>query len=99
MEDESSSDTDYDVSESSETGSDSSDSADEIVDNTNKAPTSHDENEGEEEDDVVKAIRNEREKCREHPPDIQAEDFVVDISFHPQKDIIAAATVTGDVIL
>jgi hypothetical protein len=23
----------------------------------------------------------------------------VDISFHPQKDIIAAATITGDVIL
>jgi hypothetical protein len=98
MEDGSSSDTDY-VSISSETESDSSDGADEIVDSTDKAAASHGENEEDEEDEVVKAIRNEREKCREHPPDIEAEDFVVDISFHPQKDIIAAATITGDVIL
>lgn len=99
MEDETSSDSDYDVSISSETDSDSSDSTNEIVDSTNRAQGSHSENEEEEEDEVVKAIRKEREKCREHPPDIQSEDFVVDISFHPQKDIIAAATITGDVIL
>jgi hypothetical protein len=99
MEDGSSSDSDYDVSISSETESDSSDSTDEIVDSTDKARVSHGENEEEEEDEVVKAIRNEREKCREHPPDIEAEDFVVDISFHPQKDVIAAATIIGDVIL
>lgn len=101
MEDGTSSDTDYDVS--SETDSDSSDDGDgstsETVNNTNKAPASHSENEEDEEDEIVKAIRKEREKCREHPPDIQSEDFVVDISFHPQKDIIAAATITGDVIL
>jgi hypothetical protein len=99
MEDETSSDTDSDVSISSETDSDSSESTNEIVDSTNRAPVSHSENEEDEEDEVVKAIRKEREKCREHPPDIQSEDFVVDISFHPQKDIIAAATITGDVIL
>lgn len=99
MADGTSSDTDDDVSISGETDSDSSDSTNEIVDSTNTAPVSHSENEEDDEDEVVKAIRKEREKCREHPPDIQSEDFVVDISFHPQNDIIAAATITGDVIL
>jgi hypothetical protein len=97
------SDDDDDESISSMTDSDSSDSTNEInVSNRDKTTSSNEnekEEEEEEEDEVVKAIRREREKCREHPPDIQSEDFVVDISFHPQEDIIAAATITGDVIL
>ncbi|XP_069687073.1 WD repeat-containing protein 55 homolog isoform X2 [Periplaneta americana] len=55
--------------------------------------------ENEEDDDVLKALMRERTKCREHPPDIHSDDFVVDISFHPEENIIAAATITGDVIL
>ncbi|XP_046395038.1 WD repeat-containing protein 55 homolog [Ischnura elegans] len=55
--------------------------------------------EEEEEDKVVQAIRNEQERVRDHPPDIQADSFVVDISFHPQSKIIAAALITGDVIV
>jgi len=104
MEDGTSSDTDCDeVSISSATDSDSdSDSTREIdVNSTNKTSSYNEkeEEEEEEEDEVVKALRREREKCREHPPDIQSEDFIVDISFHPQREVIAAATITGDVIL
>ncbi|XP_047003608.1 WD repeat-containing protein 55 homolog [Schistocerca americana] len=58
-----------------------------------------DEEEEEEEDDLVKAIKREKEKVREHPPDIQCEDYVVDISFHPQENILAAGSITGDVLL
>jgi hypothetical protein len=102
MEDGTSSDTDCDdVSISSATDSDSTNEID--VNRTNKTSTSYSEKREEEEeveeDEVVKALRREREKCREHPPDIQSEDFIVDISFHPQREIIAAATITGDVIL
>jgi WD40 repeat protein len=103
MEDGTSGDTDCDeASISSATDSDSSDSASEIdVNSTNKTSSYNEkeEEDEEEEDEVVKALRREREKCREHPPDIQSEDFIVDISFHPQREIIAAATITGDVIL
>ncbi|KAJ8865910.1 hypothetical protein PR048_033433 [Dryococelus australis] len=59
----------------------------------------HEQDDDEEEDEVIKAIRREKEQQREHPPDIQCEDFVVDISFHPEQDVIAAATVMGDVLL
>jgi hypothetical protein len=99
MEDGTSGDTDDDVSINSMTDSDSGDSTNEInVNNCDKMSNNEDEEE-EEEDEVVKAIKREREKCQEHPPDIQSEDFVVDISFHPKEEIIAAATITGDVIL
>lgn len=53
----------------------------------------------EEEDRVLQAIRNEQDRVRDHPPDIQADSFIVDISFHPQNPIIAAALITGDVSL
>ncbi|KAJ8910124.1 hypothetical protein NQ315_005080 [Exocentrus adspersus] len=33
-----------------------------------------------------------------HPP-IQCEDFITDISFHPNSNIIASASITGDVLL
>lgn len=103
MEAGTSSDTDCDdVSISSATDNDSTNEID--VNRTIKTSTSYNEKKEEEEeeveeDEVVKALRREREKCREHPPDIQSEDFIVDISFHPQREIIAAATITGDVIL
>jgi hypothetical protein len=101
MEDGTSSDTDSDdISISSTTNSDNTTEID--VGTTNKTSASYNEKEEEEdgeEDEVIKAIRREREKCNAHPPDIQSEDFIVDISFHPQEEIIAAATITGDVIL
>lgn len=51
-----------------------------------------------EDDEVVKAIINEKNKPRDHPPIITCEDFIVDISFNPAKDFIALATIVGDVL-
>lgn len=55
--------------------------------------------EEEEEDEVIKAIKRENQRESDHPPIIRCEDFITDISFHPKEDIIAAATITGDVVL
>lgn len=56
-------------------------------------------NEDEEEDEVVKAILRSREQHSDHPPDIKLEDLIIDISFHPGKDLIALASISGDVLL
>ncbi|XP_075146235.1 WD repeat-containing protein 55 homolog [Haematobia irritans] len=55
--------------------------------------------ENEEDDETVKAIIAAIKKPRSSPPEIKLEDFVTDICFHPEKDIIALATITGDVAL
>lgn len=61
----------------------------------------NDEEQGEEEeeDDVIKAIIANTKTSRTHPPDISIDDFVVDLSFHPDEDILAAATMSGDAII
>ncbi|XP_045762747.1 WD repeat-containing protein 55 homolog isoform X1 [Maniola jurtina] len=51
------------------------------------------------EDEVVKAIKAEKNKPRDHPPSIKTEDFIVDICFHPAKNLIAIANIVGDVLL
>lgn len=51
-----------------------------------------------EDDEVVKAIISEKNKPRDHPPPITCEDFIVDISFNPAKNLIALATIVGDVL-
>ncbi|KAL2711967.1 WD repeat-containing protein 55 isoform X2 [Vespula squamosa] len=56
-------------------------------------------NENEEEDETVKAIIRSKELHRTHPPTITLDNFIVDICFHPQNDIIAVANILGDVIL
>lgn len=55
--------------------------------------------ENDEDDDTVKAIIAAIKKPRSSPPEIKLEDFVTDICFHPERDIIALATITGDVAL
>lgn len=50
----------------------------------------------EDEDDVIKAIVAATKATRTHPPDITTEDFVIDLSFHPDEDILAAGTITGN---
>lgn len=57
------------------------------------------EEEEEDEDEVIKAIRRENQRQRDHPPIIHCEDFITDISFHPRNDILAVASIVGDVIL
>lgn len=59
--------------------------------------TANDEQE-EEEDEVIKAIKRENQKQRDHPPIIHCEDFITDICFHPKNDILAVASIVGDVI-
>lgn len=54
--------------------------------------------EAEDDEEVVKAIIAEKNKPRDHPPTINCEDFIVDISFNPARDLIALATILGDVL-
>ncbi|XP_035905346.1 WD repeat-containing protein 55 homolog isoform X1 [Anopheles stephensi] len=70
---------------------------------TSEAGPSHrvidDYDEEMEDDDVIKAIITEIKKPRSKPADIQTEDFVVDLSFHPCEDILAVGTSVGDVLM
>lgn len=50
-------------------------------------------------DEVVRAIIAATKTPRSHPPDIATDDFVVDLSFHPDADILAVGTLTGDVLV
>jgi len=52
-----------------------------------------------EDDDVVRKILTELKKPRLKPPNITTDDFPTDISFHPEKDILAVGTVMGDVLI
>jgi hypothetical protein len=50
-------------------------------------------------DDIVQAFRRAQNVQRDHPPDITCEDFITDISFNPNSNVIAAGTIVGDVFL
>lgn len=50
-------------------------------------------------DEVIRAIIAATKTPRSHPPDIATDDFVVDLSFHPDADILAVGTLTGDVLV
>lgn len=63
------------------------------------ASSAHDLDNEDDEDEVVKAIKAEKTKPRDHPPTITCEDFIVDISFNPAKNLIALANIVGDVLL
>lgn len=67
-------------------------------DNDTTQEASIDENVDNEEDEVVKAIKFEKSKPRDHPPTILCDDFVVNISFHPSKNLIALGNICGDVL-
>ncbi|KAJ8973266.1 hypothetical protein NQ317_017721, partial [Molorchus minor] len=70
----------------------------EEIENNESDSELEEHNELDEEDETVKAIIRECTKERDHPPPIQCEDFVTDISFHPQNDMIAVANIVGDVL-
>jgi hypothetical protein len=55
--------------------------------------------EEDEDDDIVKAFKRAREVTRTKPPDIECEDPISDLSFHPEQNLIAAATLEGDILL
>nr|Q294Y7.2 RecName: Full=WD repeat-containing protein 55 homolog [Drosophila pseudoobscura pseudoobscura] len=50
-------------------------------------------------DETVRAIIAAIKKPRSAPPEIKLEDFITDVCFHPDRDIIALATIIGDVHL
>lgn len=52
-----------------------------------------------EQDETISSMLSCIKKKSLTPPGIKLEDFITDICFHPQRDIIAAATITGDVCL
>lgn len=90
------SDSDSDVSMST----DSEDSYDSDIEmQEDEAIKTSDVSDNEEEDDVIKAIKQERNKPRDHPPIILTEDHIVDISFHPSENLLAVATIVGDVLI
>lgn len=53
----------------------------------------------EEEDDVIAKILANTKAPRAQPPDINIDDYVVDLSFHPDEEILAAGTISGDALL
>jgi WD40 repeat protein len=52
-----------------------------------------------EDDEVVRKIITELKKERSKPKDIITEDFPTDLSFHPEQNLLAVATVMGDVMI
>ncbi|XP_014612590.1 PREDICTED: WD repeat-containing protein 55 homolog [Polistes canadensis] len=97
-------DTSSDISLDSDTDTESSEGPSNAdITHDSLAPGSSGEaltlNEDEEEDETVKAIIRSKQLHRSHPPTITLEDFIVDICFHPQNDMIAVANILGDVML
>lgn len=66
------------------------------------APTTSQSNaepDDDEEDDVIKKILANTKTQRKSPPDINIDDFVTGLSFHPEEDILAVATMAGDALI
>lgn len=53
----------------------------------------------EDDDDLIAKILANSKAARTHPPDINIDDYVVDLSFHPDADILAAGTISGDALI
>ena len=50
-----------------------------------------------EEDELIKALKAAREKkVRNCPPDIKTTEMVTDVSFHPEADLVALGSMTGE---
>ncbi|XP_066157402.1 WD repeat-containing protein 55 homolog [Euwallacea fornicatus] len=83
------------------TNSDSDVSMSESSDSNLEPETSnqpHEEASSDDEDEVIKAIRRECERTNDHPPQIICEDFITDLCFHPHHDLLAVASIVGDVV-
>ncbi|KAL1501668.1 hypothetical protein ABEB36_006958 [Hypothenemus hampei] len=86
---------DSDVSMSNDSESEETSEVEVEVENTTQETVDEEE---EPEDEVISAIKRECERKNDHPPMIQCDDFVTDISFHPFNDLLAVATIVGDVL-
>lgn len=58
-----------------------------------------DDDDDDEEEDLIQRIIANSKASKVHPPDINIDDYVVDLSFHPSNDLLAAGTMTGDVLI
>lgn len=101
-------DSDYEINEEDEVSDDTSDTEQNEQNDSTRPSRSAGlagleqesaEEEDEEEDDVIKAIIAATKTVRTHPPDINIDDFVVDLSFHPEQDILAVGTMSGDTFI
>ncbi|XP_011309335.1 WD repeat-containing protein 55 homolog [Fopius arisanus] len=91
---------DSDDSETSDVSvSSDSDNSDDSDSDNDEDPTAFGREENEEEDELVQAIENSRNHHRGHPPAIPTEEFVVNVCFHPEDNIIALANVEGDILM
>lgn len=101
MEGESIGDSDSSMSEESETEENETTDVDGAAGEPEAPPKRviDDYDENEETDEVLRAIISEIKKPRDKPPDIKTDDFVVDLSFHSDQNLLAVATVTGDILL
>lgn len=96
-EDSDSSDSITDSSEESE--SDNNDiNIEEEIQESNLEDTVESNIADEEEDEVIQAIRRECSSERNSPPQIHCEDFITDLSFNPITNILAVASIVGDVL-
>lgn len=50
-------------------------------------------------EDIIAKILANSKTPRTHPPDINIDDYVVDLTFHPDTDILAAGTISGDALI
>lgn len=80
-------------------GDDSSDVSDTDDSSAEEAEQAGEAEEDDDDDDIIKAFKRAREVTRTKPPDIECEDPISDLSFHPEKNLIAAATLEGDILL
>ena len=89
-----------DASDSGQSDSDEEDFSDEDSDDSDEE--SEEENaapEEDEEDPLIKRLKEAKEKkVRQSPPDIKLKDEIMDISFHPERNIIATALINGKII-
>ncbi|XP_026475749.1 WD repeat-containing protein 55 homolog [Ctenocephalides felis] len=82
--------------------SDSSSEDDEILQENDAESSDSDsennlQNQEEYEDELIKAIKEAQQFQRNHPPDINTEEFNADICFHPKNDLLGVANMLGDI--
>lgn len=93
------SDSDFDTSDSDDSDDEMEEKKDENAAGSEDKRVIDDYDPNDEEDEVVKKILIELKKPRSKPPNITTEDFPTDLSFHPDRNILAVGTVVGDVLI
>jgi len=79
----------------SDEDSDVSDDSEESEDDESEKKSAGDEID--EEDELVKALKNARQKKeRVSPPDIKSSELLTDLSFHPESEVVVVGNITGD---